>query len=185
MTYLYIKEHAVTGLRYFGKTTRDPYSYNGSGKYWTSHCNKHGWTINTVWTEQFDDLALCQEFAELFSDFFDIVESDSWANLKPETLDGGSAVGVKKSEHARKAMSIAKLGKPTNRGTNYRNGRIDSGETKAKRRASLTGRTLSEEHKAHCRIANLGKKDTDETKAKKSVAQKLAWIKRKANKEQI
>jgi len=32
-TYLYIKEHSKTGLKYFGKTTKsDPTVYDGSGK---------------------------------------------------------------------------------------------------------------------------------------------------------
>lgn len=36
-TYLYIKEHDITGLKYLGKTIADPYSYLGSGKYWKDH----------------------------------------------------------------------------------------------------------------------------------------------------
>ena len=58
-------------------------------------------------------------------------------------------------------------------------------ETKAKRRASLTGRKLSEEHKEKCRVANLGNKDTDDVRAKKSASAKIAWIKRKQLKETI
>ena len=35
-TYLYIKQHSVTKLKYFGKTnSEDPIKYSGSGKYWT------------------------------------------------------------------------------------------------------------------------------------------------------
>ena len=41
-TWLYIKEHNVTGLKYFGKTTRDPLKYKGSGTHWTRHISKHG-----------------------------------------------------------------------------------------------------------------------------------------------
>jgi hypothetical protein len=42
-TYLYIKQHSITGLKYFGKTTKsNPYKYNGSGKYWIRHINKNG-----------------------------------------------------------------------------------------------------------------------------------------------
>lgn len=34
-TYLYVKQHTITGLKYFGKTIKDPYVYPGSG----THCN--------------------------------------------------------------------------------------------------------------------------------------------------
>ena len=30
-TWLYVKQHPVTGLKYFGKTTQNPYRYKGSG----------------------------------------------------------------------------------------------------------------------------------------------------------
>jgi len=33
-SYLYIKKHNETGLKYFGKTTQDPYTYQGSGTDW-------------------------------------------------------------------------------------------------------------------------------------------------------
>jgi len=121
--YLYAKQHAVTGLRYFGKTTRDPYKYNGSGKYWTSHCNKHGWDIVTTWVHAYDDIRLCEQEALFFSKVYDIVESNDWANLKPENgINGGTVKGHKKSDSARLKMSIAKKGKPSGRHTNYRLG---------------------------------------------------------------
>jgi hypothetical protein len=41
--YLYIKQHAITGKKYFGRTTkRNPYMYKGSGSYWTNHIKKYG-----------------------------------------------------------------------------------------------------------------------------------------------
>ena len=45
-THLYIKQHAITKLKYFGKTTRlDPLIYLGSGTHWKRHVNKHGMEI--------------------------------------------------------------------------------------------------------------------------------------------
>jgi hypothetical protein len=39
----YIKLHSITGLMYFGKTTKeDPVAYSGSGLVWTRHIRKHG-----------------------------------------------------------------------------------------------------------------------------------------------
>ena len=92
-TNLYIKINKNTGLKYFGKTIRDPYKYNGSGKYWRNHCNKHGWDIETYWTKEFSDIEECKQFAIAFSEIFDIVASDEWANYIDETGVGGVAKG--------------------------------------------------------------------------------------------
>ena len=40
--YLYKKTHQVTGLKYLGKTTKDPYTYLGSGLEWKSHLKEFG-----------------------------------------------------------------------------------------------------------------------------------------------
>jgi hypothetical protein len=89
--YLYVKQHSITGLKYFGKTTKDPYTYMGSGKYWLRHIEKHGrdHVITTdVWS--FEDQQECSEFANSFSYVNQIVESTIWANLAPENgTDGG------------------------------------------------------------------------------------------------
>jgi hypothetical protein len=91
-TYLYIKEHALTGLLYFGKTTKkNPYSYKGSGKYWARHIRKHGLKhVKTIWVSKiFTDQKLLSEFAIAFSELFDIVKSLKWANQKIENgVDG-------------------------------------------------------------------------------------------------
>ena len=47
-TYLCIKTHAITGLKYFCKTTKKGYnSYPGSGLYWRRHLKEHGWSFTT------------------------------------------------------------------------------------------------------------------------------------------
>ena len=89
--YLYEKQHKITGLKYFGKTIKDPYKYFGSGKYWMKHIKKYGSehiaTLN-VWT--FEDQEECTAFALKFSLDNNIVESNDWANLKAEdALTGG------------------------------------------------------------------------------------------------
>lgn len=124
-TYLYIKEHSLTGMRYLGKTTKkDPYKYNGSGKYWIRHIKKYGKKyIKTLWVSEIwnnkDDL---REFALLLSEELDIVNSDKWANLKPENgNDGGgdwSHVRGKKQtpEHLRKLSESRKGRIPWNKG---------------------------------------------------------------------
>ena len=92
-TNLYVKINSNTGLKYFGKTIRNPHKYNGSGKYWRNHCNTHGWDIETYWTKEFADIEECKQFAMAFSEIFDIVASDEWANYIDETGVGGVAKG--------------------------------------------------------------------------------------------
>lgn len=46
-TYLYVKTHNKTGLKYLGKTVRNPYSYKGSGTRWINHIKKHGNDVKT------------------------------------------------------------------------------------------------------------------------------------------
>ena len=93
-TILYIKRHNVTGIRYFGKTSKidKVYEYNGSGTYWKQHLKKHGYDVSTEWvSEIFTDRELLEDFALLFSELFNIVGSDEWANLVSENgLDGGN-----------------------------------------------------------------------------------------------
>lgn len=92
MIYLYIKTHNKTGLKYFGKTKNEDYhSYMGSGTYWGNHIKKHGYDVTTELYGAFsdDDVANCLAAALEFSVTNNIVESDEWANLKLETLDGG------------------------------------------------------------------------------------------------
>jgi len=88
-TYLYIKTHNKTGLKYFGKTTKDPHKYFGSGTRWLNHLSVHGKNVNTTILGYFTDRADCLQTALDFSNKNNIVESPEWANLRIESLDGG------------------------------------------------------------------------------------------------
>lgn len=118
-TYLYIKQHSITNLKYFGKTIQDPHRYMGSGKYWKPHIKKHGKEyVTTIWTKLFENKEELVEFALAFSELFDIVESNDWANLKPENgidgLDSDSAIkytsGIPKSSTHKIATSLSLMG---------------------------------------------------------------------------
>jgi hypothetical protein len=90
-TWLCIKRHSVTGLKYFCKTTKkDPYSYHGSGSYWKRHIKVHGKKdIVTDWCEIFTDKNYLIEYALNFSIENNIVDSTEWANLIEENgIDG-------------------------------------------------------------------------------------------------
>lgn len=128
-TWLYIKQHTVTGLLYFGKTTQDVNTYLGSGKYWATHFKKHGKEhIVTLWCELFYSKEEIKKFASEFSKSMNIVKSASWANLKEENgLDGGwpllsdetrksinkKNTGKKRSQKVKDEMSKNRIGKRT------------------------------------------------------------------------
>lgn len=150
-TYLYIKQHSITGKLYFGKTCRQHHKmlqYLGGGVHWTNHIKKHGPEhVVTLWYCLFLDIASISEFALSFSSNQNIVESDDWLNLKPENgLDGGGRPGIKSgklSQHHKEAIS-----------------------------KSLKGLTPTEEHRKSLSKALLGKTASEETKAKMSAKRK-------------
>jgi hypothetical protein len=118
-TWLYVKQHNQTGLKYFGMTTQDPLTYKGSGLYWKRHIKKYGNNVNTLWCQKFNNKSELREYAIKFSNDNMIVESKDWANLKPEFgTDGGSAKGRIVKETSRQKNIIASTGrivKPTTR----------------------------------------------------------------------
>ena len=97
--YLYKKTHRITGLMYLGKTTsKDPYSYSGSGKYWKLHLTKHGFDYNTEILRECVTNDEVKQWGEYYSNLWNIVESNDWANLKNEAGDGGDSGPVGRSK---------------------------------------------------------------------------------------
>ena len=131
-TYLYIKKHNITGLRYFGKTIRNPLTYKGSGKYWKDHLKIHGNDSSTEWYHLFNNETELTEYAITFSTKNNIVESKLWANLVIENgINSGGLSGIKRSEETKKKIAEARKGK------------ITSDETKEKISNKLKGRILN------------------------------------------
>lgn len=101
-TYLYIKTHNVTGLKYFGKTIgKNPNAYKGSGTRWLNHINYHGYDVTTEILGYYITEEECKQAALDFSKKHNIVESNEWANLELEDgLNGGfGASGNKNSQY--------------------------------------------------------------------------------------
>jgi len=95
-TWLMIKQHNVTGLKYFCKTVKtDPHTYKGSGVRWCNHLKKHGRDVSTIWYKLFDDSQELTEYAIRFSVQNNIVESPEWANLVIEDGITGWPPGTK------------------------------------------------------------------------------------------
>lgn len=90
MIYLYLKEHRTTGMKYLGQTNRDPFKYKGSGKYWRRHLKAHGNNVETTIIGEYHTIEELKVAGEYYSKLWNIVESDEWANLIPETGDGNS-----------------------------------------------------------------------------------------------
>lgn len=94
-TYLYIKTHNISGLKYFGKTTKDPYVYRGSGLNWVKHLREFGNNVTTEVVGFYTDKDVCRQAALEFSRKHRIAESSEWANIINETLCGDSGIEVK------------------------------------------------------------------------------------------
>lgn len=162
-TWLYIKQHKHTGLKYFGKTIRkDPTKYKGSGTYWLNHIKQHGNDVDTVWCELFTTQESLVENAITFSKNNNIVESKDWANLIPEDGRniGGPKSYIRTDEHKRN-ISKSKKGKPCSpesranldRGRNNRIYTPMSKQSKEKMRNSKLGKTVSQETKDKLKLA--------------------------------
>jgi len=143
--YLYVKQCPHCGLKYFGKTEQDPYTYNGSGKMWIPHIKKHKVTPKTIELYEFSDKEEAKKFAINFSKENRIVESKEWANLiEEDALCGGSRPYNKEANKKNSKLggfAKAAKGYPVwNKG--LKTG-PDSEETKRKKSASRTGNRRS------------------------------------------
>lgn len=157
MIYLYVKQHSVTGLKYFGKTKYNPFNYNGSGKYWKFHINKHGKNfIQTLDVFGFDNQELCSEFALQFSRNNNIIESKEWANLKEENgKDGGRDFGFKQSKETKNKIGISMIGKNLGKIPKRSKGYTQSQIHILNRAKSNRGQKRSEAAKENMRVARL------------------------------
>lgn len=88
--YLYKKTHNKTGLKYLGKTEKDPFKYKGSGKRWKAHLKKHGNDVTTEVLGVYETIEDFRKDAIRISEELKVVSSNDWANLKIEEGDGGN-----------------------------------------------------------------------------------------------
>jgi hypothetical protein len=91
MIYLYLKE-SPKGLKYIGKTIRNPYEYMGSGIVWKNHIKKYKLKASDIKTTilfESEDELLFREQAIKYSKIYDIVKSNEFANLTEEQGQGG------------------------------------------------------------------------------------------------
>lgn len=106
-TFLYIKTHVDTGLKYFGKSVKETIEevekYKGSGIQWNNHLKEFGNNVTTEIYGYFEDRNECKAAARQFSIDNNIVESDEWANNIIENgLNGGALNGEKNGMYGKK-----------------------------------------------------------------------------------
>lgn len=113
---IYVKTHNKTGLKYLGKTKQDPLKYRGSGIKWRDHISKHGYDVTTEIIYESNNDDDIKQMGIYFSEKWNVVESDEWANLMKEEGNGGvTTLGFRHSKESRQKMSLKKRGKLNNR----------------------------------------------------------------------
>ena len=135
--YLYVKTHTKTGLKYLGKTKRNPYTYNGSGIDWKQHLKEHGSEgVETRILVECQTNEQINHWGRFYSELWNIVESKEWANRIPET--GGGFASATAGLH---------MCSPENRERMRNNNPAKTAEARQKISNKLKGIPKSEEHK--------------------------------------
>lgn len=151
-TRLYIKRHSITGLQYFGKTSKVGVAfeqYKGSGKHWSRHIKKHGKEhVETTWVSEIytvDKIDELVEFALFFSEFNNIVDSNDWANLIHENGLDGSPLGKKYTSEQNAANSARQKGRKNDQQSKRLMGKKHSPERRDQQSKRLIGKTRTPE----------------------------------------
>jgi hypothetical protein len=142
MIYLYVKTHNITGLKYLGKTKRDPFHYLGSGVHWTRHLRKYGNDVTTEILKECYSNDELKQWGLYYSDLWNVVEDDTWANLKPECGDGGDT-----SNTTNYKIAMAAIDK-----TGSKNGMFGKNHTQSsidKMKTNRAGKSPSKQSKSH------------------------------------
>ena len=177
-TVLYILQHSVTKLKYFGKTTQDIRKYKGSGVYWTDHIKKHGkkHVVTRYVSKPYTDSDTISKRALVFSIRHNIAESKDWGNIKPENgLDGGGTMkGKTHSAETKQKISDANKGKTRSAETKQKMAAAHIGKPSPKKGipSGRKGKPHSAEHRQKISDAKKGKPRSAETKQKISDAMK-------------
>jgi hypothetical protein len=163
MFYLYLKTHNITGKKYLGQTTKDPFKYKGSGIYWLRHISVHGNDVKT------DILDICRDKDELkkiglyYSKLWSIIENPDFANLMEENGDGSGKLSAESRDKISRKAKGRKHSEETRR--KLSNSHLDhklSEETKQK----LKTRERTDIERNNMRKSRLGKKHDLSTKQK-------------------
>lgn len=186
---LMIKRHVETGLKYLcsTKVTGKAFdAYTGSGSFWKKHLKANGRSISTEVIFETEDYDVFQIECYNKSIEFDVVASNEWANLIPE-----SGCGIKgRTSTQRHKISEANRGK-LRPDLAERNRLGMSEETRMKISASKKGvpnlkkrgfkhtKEAKEKMSAGHKGKSAGPK-SEETRAKMAEARRAYWAKKRA-----
>jgi hypothetical protein len=177
MIYLYVKIHRKTGLKYLGKTSStDPIAYPGSGKRWRAHLDKHGYDFDTEILLESEDPVKIKEAGLQYSKMWNIVEDIKWANLKPESGDGGTFIHT---EEAKEKIGSSARGRASPyKGMTYEEIQADS--EKAAQRKEAHKQWMTENNpfkgKQHSKESKEKMKETAKLRAELTIEErKLSW----------
>jgi hypothetical protein len=183
-TWLYIKQHNQTGLKYFGKTSsKDPIKYSGSGEYWLAHLRKHGKDVSTIWCHLYLDKETLVEEAMAFSTSHNIINAIDnhtgkkiWANKILENGLGttkGANSGIKRTfteEHKKNIANASKLRRHSiatrQKMSEAHLGKVVSAETRDKISKIHKGKIVSSETRNKMSASLSGLVRSDEIKAR-------------------
>lgn len=108
-----IKTHTKTKLKYLCKKSTNNvkkcYTYLGSGVYWKRHILKYGKEISTEIIEVCDSIEQLREKGLYWSDYYNIVESEEWANLVVENGSNINDRSFKKMTECQKLLCKKRL----------------------------------------------------------------------------
>jgi hypothetical protein len=103
--YLCVKTHQKTGLKYLCQTRNsNPHKYNGSGVDWLKHLKDHGTDHTTEILHECSSKEELKHYGLHYSNLWNVVDSNEWANLKPEDGGGGWYLFGDKNPQKRKAV---------------------------------------------------------------------------------
>lgn len=142
--YLYVKTHNKTGLKYLGKTTKDPHTYLGSGVDWKLHLKEHGEEHSTEIIRECQSNQELNEWGHYYSNLWNVADSLEWANRIPETGGGGNHTEERKELFRQQQLGRKKPPRTDEHkkklGDSLRN------RIRPELSAKLTGRKLSDKH---------------------------------------
>lgn len=111
-THCSVKQHNITGLKYLGQTTKDPYTYKGSGVHWCNHLKVHGNDVSTEIIGTYETKEELKVAGIYYSDMWNVEASDDWANLWEEAGMGRPPIGRKAMSDAERQARFRRAHKP-------------------------------------------------------------------------
>ena len=160
---MYIKTSPF-GLNYLGKTTKNPYTYKGSGLRWASHLSSNNVSINDITTKVIyctDDPKKFAIYAYKVSNKLNVVLSENWANLTNEEGQGGNTWGCISKQGKQNFIDATK--RPKSIEHKRKIGLASIGRISTQRKPviqlSLTGEFIAEYESMMVACRRLGKSD--------------------------